>query len=397
MDRSFGYIEGYYGKMLSWDERRFLCDRLAQQSLNTYVYAPKEDPFHRTAWRTPYPSSWMETFRIFVRNASRENVCVVPCVAPGLTFDYTSVADYAVLLKKMSVFADIGSRTVALLMDDIPQTLPEGSRGTFASLGQAHGMLLSRLLADLRKRCPGLRLWFCPTVYADQYAPEGVSRSAYLTDLSLSIPPDVQVFWTGPAVIAARLDNKVLARISRLLSGNVVVWDNLYANDYCPNRLFAGPYAGRSRTALQAVNGILLNPTGMPHTDSLLLGVLAGFKNGLPREQAWRRAAREAEIDSAFFTVARFFAAPNSAPRCGRLTKATIARARKALHHLIWEWKSPLQREWYPYLYMLDTDLALLRTPGDSPGNRQWIARKYPPVLSAILTERAGHQKRAQG
>ena len=246
MKRYSGYIEGYYGKLLSWDERRLVCNRMAEQHLNTYVYAPKEDPFHRARWKTPYPSSWIETFRIFVRNASRKSVSVVPCIAPGLSFDYTSNSDYATLFKKLSVFADIGSRIVALLMDDIPQTLPPVSHGTFASLGQAHAVLLSRLQCDLRKRNPSLGLWFCPTVYTNQFAPEGLAHSVYLADLVRGIPRQIQVLWTGESVISPTLNKKTLQSISHLFKGNIIIWDNLYANDYCPNRLFAGPYVGTS-------------------------------------------------------------------------------------------------------------------------------------------------------
>ncbi len=386
MDRFFGYIEGYYGAMLSWEERRFVCDRMESLGLNTYVYAPKEDPFHRLEWKTSYPSSWIESFRIFIKEAARKGISVIPCMAPGLSFDYTKLADYSLLLKKMSVFADIGGRTVALLMDDIPAVLRNRSGAAYSSLGHAHGALVSRLQSDLRKRCPRLRMWFCPTVYANQFAPEGIEHSPYLTDLALTLPSDVQIMWTGPEVISGALDSTTLGAISRLFSGNVVVWDNLYANDYCPHKLFAGPYLGRSRSALQTVNGVLLNPTGMPHTDSLLLGLLAGYKNGLTPQQAWRNTAAEAGLTKDFAAVSRFFLPPNVPVKPGKLTKAYISRIRKALGRLVWNWKSPLQREWYPFLYMLDTDLALAEKAVPSKDRLQWIAKKYPPVLSAVLS-----------
>jgi hypothetical protein len=385
MKRYSGYIEGYYGKLLSWDERRLVCNRMAEQHLNTYVYAPKEDSFHRACWKLPYPSSWIETFRIFVQNAARKGVTVVPCIAPGLSFDYTSISDYATLLKKLSVFADIGSRIVALLMDDIPQTLPRASRGTFASLGQAHAVLLSRLQSDLRKRNPSLGLWFCPTVYTNQFAPEGLACSTYLADLADAIPQQIQVLWTGESVISTTLNKKTLLFISHLFRGNIIIWDNLYANDYCPNRLFAGPYVGRSGSANDVTNGILINPTGMPYTDSLLLGVLAGFNAGLTPAQAWKKAAADACVDNEFSTISRFFASPNSSPVIGTFTKAAISRYRASLHHLIWEWKSPLQREWYPFLYMLDTNLALVEKNRSGDDAQSWIKKKYPSVLSSIL------------
>jgi hypothetical protein len=396
MDRFFGYIEGYYGKMLSWDERRSLCAAMGALSLNTYVYAPKEDPYHRIDWKLPYPSSWTGAFRRFVTDASHRNVRVVPCLAPGLSFNYTSAAHYALLLKKMSVFARIGCRTIGLLMDDIPLTLLKNCRGSFSSLGEAHGTLLSRLQADLRTRFPRLSVWFCPTVYTDQCAPGGILHSSYLADLSVTIPPDVLVLWTGPAVIAGKLDKASLSPVSRLFHGNILVWDNLYANDYCPHRLFLGPYAGRNKDLTAVTRGVLLNPTGMPHTDAFLLSLLSAFRRNVPQVRARRDAAAKLPFAKDFSRVARFFGLPFDRANAVAMSEPAFNRCRAALHRLVWQWKSPLQREWYPYLYMLDTDLRLLKTSGDSAANRRWIRKKYPAVLSAILVRRASAGKRVR-
>jgi protein O-GlcNAcase/histone acetyltransferase len=390
MVRHFGYIEGYYGKMLSWDERFALCGCLEQLSLNTYLYAPKEDPWHRKEWKVPYPQRWIETFRRFVTHASKNNVHVVPALSPGLSFDYTSSADYHTLLKKMSVFADAGVSTVALLMDDIPDSLPKKCAKSFSSLGQAHGKLLSRLQIDLQKRLPGLSLWFCPTIYTDLFAKEGIGKSRYLNDLAVSMPGTVAVLWTGPGVISEKLDKKSISEVSRMFNDNIILWDNMYAIDYCPHRLFAGPYLGRKHDVLEVTKGILLNPTGMPHTDSLLLALLSAFVRKVSGTQAWKKALSELPVADEFLVVSRFFDLPFT-----RITPADFAKPKfllyqKALRRLVWDWKSPLQREWYPFLYMLDTDLRLLQKKAGSAEAEKWINKKYPPVLSKLLLTGAG-------
>ena len=79
-----------------------------------------------------------------------------------------------------------------------------------------------------------------------------------------------------------------------------------------------------------------------------------------------------------------FFDLPSAGIPQKALTARNIAGVKRALKKLIWEWKSPLQREWYPFLYSLDTDIALLE--GAMPGKRdEWIRKKYPPVLAQIL------------
>ena len=49
-----GYIEGYYGRLLDWDDRTRLLHRLSSLGLNAYLYAPKEDECHRFEWRRPW-------------------------------------------------------------------------------------------------------------------------------------------------------------------------------------------------------------------------------------------------------------------------------------------------------------------------------------------------------
>src|SRR5690606_40322860 len=66
--------------------------------------------------------------------------------------------------------------------------------------------------------------------------------------------------------------------------------------------------------------------------------------------------------------------------RSKTLTPRKIAEYRAALKPLIWVWKSPLQREWYPYLYALDADLRLLERGKDAP-DEAWIRKKYSTVV----------------
>ena len=49
-----GYIEGYYGKLLSWENRKLIVQSLKKNKMNTYFYAPKEDKNHRLNWREKY-------------------------------------------------------------------------------------------------------------------------------------------------------------------------------------------------------------------------------------------------------------------------------------------------------------------------------------------------------
>jgi len=386
--RFFGYIEGYYGRMLSWDDRRSIIDKLAQENLNIYLYAPKEDPFHRQEWRKPYPAQWQASFKLFVKHAKKKNLSVIPGISPGLSFDYRGGKDYSRLLNKLASFVKMGCKSVCLLMDDIPAEFPASCKNRFSSLGNAHGNLLTRLRTDLPKAGgTDISLWFCPTVYADELVEKNNESRRYLPDLAASMPPSTIVLWTGERVISKTINARSLRYVNELFGGNVCVWDNVYANDYCPSKLFFGPYKNRGFDLMTAARGALLNPTGLLHTDMFLLSLLAAFKEQRPCISSWQKLMAQLPFGKDMAAVSRFFDLPFSRLHPSSLSASRIKRCKASLKKLIWDWKSPLQREWYRYLYTLDCDLTL-REKRFLKDDAAWIDKKYPPVLAEILKSR---------
>ena len=73
--RTRGVIEGFYGRPYSWDERATLVRFIGARDMNTYVYAPKDDPLHRAQWRDLYARADIEGFARLARTAS---ACVAP-------------------------------------------------------------------------------------------------------------------------------------------------------------------------------------------------------------------------------------------------------------------------------------------------------------------------------
>ena len=95
--------------------------------------------------------------------------------------------------------------------------------------------------------------------------------------------------YCGDDIVAVQPGND---RDGCLHPSKVIIWDNFYANDYCPRRLFLGPW--------RAVNlpDVMLNPTGMIETDLLLLDLMSLFKNKRQKTKAicvqsiWPRGAK---------------------------------------------------------------------------------------------------------
>ena len=102
-----GYIEGYYGKLLDWDDRARIIEQIATLGMNAYFYAPKEDRCHRFDWRRPWDADWIAAFSRFCEKAHRHNVCLLGGIAPGLDYDahdcllYTSPSPRDGLLSRM--------------------------------------------------------------------------------------------------------------------------------------------------------------------------------------------------------------------------------------------------------------------------------------------------------
>lgn len=389
----WGYIEGYYGRLFGWEERASLIDHIASKRFaggkggGAYLYAPKEDSLHRRDWRIRYPSAWRRRFGALAAHGSRRGVDLVPGMAPGLSFDYLNPADYRTLLNKFLDFRKLGCRTLALLMDDIPAVLPDNCREAFRSLGEAHAALLRRLWIDLNADGKECRLWFCPTVYTDQFASGPIGSDPYLADLAADMPEEVTLMWTGPRIIAENLDARSLKTLSGMFRGNVLLWDNLYANDYCPNKIFLGPYLGRGKEIWTLTRGVLLNPTGLPLTDRFLLDLLAAFRQGAKAPEAWRRTLAAYGLPKEFPVVAPYLASPFFVPGAKDLAPKRVAALHKALKALIWDWKGAMHQEWYPYLFMLDADLKASARGKDKP-DEAWVRKRYPPLVAELLLKR---------
>ena len=65
-----GYIEGFYGTPWSSKARLSVLRTAAQEGMNAYFYAPKNDDYHRTKWRKPYPDSKLSEFKELIDTAT---------------------------------------------------------------------------------------------------------------------------------------------------------------------------------------------------------------------------------------------------------------------------------------------------------------------------------------
>ena len=348
-----GYIEGYYGKLLSWENREFIIKSLYKNNLNTYFYAPKEDINHRVCWKKQYNKNWRSFFRKFTDTAKKYNINIIAGIAPGLDFDFKQLqekiktnqkSDFEFLLSKSKQLLSDGANSIALLLDDIPTDF-KNKFGKEVSEGTYHGILANRLSEKLDQN-----IFFVPRIYADELIE---NDSSYLEDLSKVLNNKIMVFYCGKNVVSKSLTN--YKKIKKILQNRIIFWDNYYANDYCPRRLFIGPYLGRKK-----INDIMINPTGLINTDILILDIFANnFKSSYIKK--WEDILNSHGVPKIFMRVKKYFLKPDFDSTTITNPLNIKSRDLESLDILLWKWKSNLSREWYPFIFGLKHDLQIYK------------------------------------
>jgi hyaluronoglucosaminidase len=273
----FGVIEGFYRKPYSFSKRRDLIRFLADIGLNTYVYAPKTDNYHRRHFERPYPAAMLEEFGVLVEIAKKNGVIFNYALAPGRD------PDIRVVKKKIKTLFDVGIRNFSILYDDINVEMCEQTAEKQADTA-------NRLLDELRKEDPKTVLFFCPTQY------RGFKPTRYISAIGSRLNSNIKVFWTGSRIVSLRMTVKQIEKITGILKRPPLIWDNLFANDYIPpGTILRFPYKGRDPGIVDRVAGILLNPMNeYAESKPLIYSAARFFKD--PRHYkpaaAWKKACR---------------------------------------------------------------------------------------------------------
>ncbi|MDC6451708.1 beta-N-acetylglucosaminidase domain-containing protein [Alphaproteobacteria bacterium] len=351
-NNTIGYIEGYYGQLLSWENRKLIVKSLQKNNMNSYFYAPKEDENHRLNWRTKYSLKWRTRFCEFTNFGKINNINIIAGIAPGLDFDFKSFnnktqakesLDYTLLYSKAKQLLDDGATSIALLLDDIPENY-KNKFGNKISEGTSHGILANTLSKSL-----GENIYFVPRIYADELVDD---EPNYLKDLSFVLDPKIKVFYCGKNVVSKTLIN--YSKIKKILSNQIIYWDNYYANDYCPRRFFIGPFIGRKN-----LDNIMINPTGLIKTDLMILDIVACNLNNKIFINEWEKILKNHGVPVIFNKIKQYFLKPEFGSNPLPKTFDIKIKHVEVLDFLLWKWKSALSREWYPYLFCLKHDLQL--------------------------------------
>lgn len=270
-----GVIEGFYGRPWNHKDRLNMIEFLGNLKMNTYVYAPKDDPYHRQEWRTPYPSEHTKNFSSLLEAGAKHNVSLIWALSPGLSMIYSSATDYSLLQNKYKAMKSMGFTNFGLFFDDIPlQLVHQEDRKTFNSLAEAQAIVANNIYMSLKEDANDIHLFFCPTEYM------GIGNSEYLQILGDKLHPEIEVFWTGPQVCSEKLDLNNAKTVATSLNRQIIFWDNYPVNDASMQpELHIGPYINRDHSLLHYSKGILLNPMDLVESSKIALYAASKFLN----------------------------------------------------------------------------------------------------------------------
>ena len=246
---SRGFIEGYYGNPWSTEDRINLMKWGGYYKLNSYFYAPKNDPKHNAKWRELYTEEELNTLIRPLAEAGNASKCrfvyaLHTFMYNPVRFDGNYQADLKAVQDKLAQVIEAGVRQVAILADDA------GNVG-----GNNYNKFLTDMtawLAEMKKTYPDLKqtLPFCPQEYM-------YNGQAYYKNF----PENVQIVMTG-----GRVWGEVNQNFTNTFTNNAgrgpYMWINWPCTDNSKSHLIMGGYTTFLHPGVDPakIQGIVLNP-----------------------------------------------------------------------------------------------------------------------------------------
>ncbi|WP_211222925.1 beta-N-acetylglucosaminidase [Gelidibacter mesophilus] len=254
-----GTVEGFYGTPWSFEHRMRQIDFYGLNKLNTYIYGPKDDPYHSSPnWRKPYPEDEAVQLKKLIDRSEMNHVDFVWAVHPGKDIKWND-EDRAALLHKFELMYDLGIRSYAVFFDDISG---EGTNPT-----QQAGLLnfLHNKFVTVKKDVKPLIM--CPTEYNKGWSNV---EGGYLATLGKELDPSIRIMWTGNTVVSD-INKQTMAWINNQIQRKAFIWWNFPVSDYVRNHLLMGPTYGNGQDIANDVSGFVSNP--MEHAEASKIAI----------------------------------------------------------------------------------------------------------------------------
>ena len=268
-----GIVEGFYGTPWSNEIRIDLIKFCSEYNLNSYIYAPKDDPYHREKWRLPYPSEKMTELKNLVDISKQYNIYFIFAVSPGLDLVYQEEKDLLSMIYKLDMMYDIGIRNFAIFFDDLD---PDQD-------GKAQAEFLNKLQNALNKKYNDIfPLITIPTKYTRKYMYDlDGNINAYTKEFSAILNKKIIVLYTGDKVVSDGISEQSFKETKNIYKRNLGIWWNYPVNDYFKSnnivlnsKLALGPI---EKLPKAKPNSIFFNPMQQPLLSKIAIATGAEY------------------------------------------------------------------------------------------------------------------------
>ncbi|GAB6990355.1 beta-N-acetylglucosaminidase domain-containing protein [Paenibacillus pini] len=262
-----GFIEGFYGFPWSHEDRKSLMRFGGKFKMNTYIFAPKNDQYHNSAWRTLYPPAELAKIKELVAVGNETKNRFVWAIHPGFNMINWNTYDTELqtLLAKLDQLYGVGVRQYGLFMDDIntSQSLTDKDK---------HVKLITDVANWAAAKGDVKPLIYCPPFYNQSWT--GDSGKPYLQALS-NVPSNVEIMWTGKGVVGS-VNTTDVQWVKNLHGRDPLMWLNWPVNDYKDSRLMLGKGEVLA-PGTHNISGVVSNPMGWAELSKIALFAVADY------------------------------------------------------------------------------------------------------------------------
>ena len=287
-----GIVEGFYGNPWSFEDRVDMIKFCSSHNLNAYIYAPKDDLYHREKWREPYPEQKIIELKHLIIFSKENNVRFIFAISPGIDLNYNGdkgEEDFKILMNKIHSIYEIGCRDFAIFFDDIHLNNTNS--------GKLQAQFLNKLYSALRKKYIN-KIKSLITVPTDYYLRVMLDDfgeiKRYTKDFSSILNKKILVLYTGDKIVSDGISDENYRKAKKIYNRELGIWWNYPVNDYLMNKLGLGPIEKLPTSS--KINSIFYNP--MQQVQLSKISITTGADYALsPKtynaEKSWNHAIEE--------------------------------------------------------------------------------------------------------
>ncbi len=283
-----GTVEGYYGTPWSLQARLSQFDFYGRNKMNTYIYAPKDDPYHHgKGCYMPYPEEKAAEIRKLVEHARRNHLHFVWAIHPANTVNWqkdNGKDDLDALCRKLEQMYGLGVRDFGVLVDDSGGEIGRPERQV-----ELCNYILEHFIR--KHKDVNQTLIMCPTGYN-----RGWTNANFLNTLGNGLDKSIPVMWTGDTVV-----NDITLSGQKWVNGKLqrptFVWWNWPCSDFKRSRLSMGRVYGldTSPEMKSQMSGFVANPMEQAEAGKVGLFGVADYTwniTGFHSDKTWKEGIK---------------------------------------------------------------------------------------------------------